>query len=627
MDEVAVDWIGSAIGGAVGAAAWAGSQLWNLGGSVVETVVDAFESLQPSPYEEWLNAPTTQSAAPTLEFRQPKNETNRQPSIAEIVTNAAFQETKTGVASPIGPEDPNEYKPLPPLPENPDPQKPLNKRFQDVPQRIPTTAPGSNVLVQIDPYGVWNPDSSPEVQLYAKFRGIGTPNFTGAWNQAVMSAVPRENLDGDTLWEAKVQIKLNGVTQQEWTWQAGQTPPNNGEFGLWSRNTAYGQTWDMFWTGLALGLHSVKRFSLAQADAPPVASNPPVETIGPLDPLPIQSSNFTPIDLNAPGQRDLSTDFGFNPLPLIPVKPDIAVPTPVNNPTVQPEIGRDGLPLKQINQIPTLPSDVHVVDGKPYNSGGIRRDIAGVAKEVGRIEGKAASVLDRVGNLPDQGFDWATLLLALQALADLFEQPLGEVSYTLTGVCEDKDENGNQPSTTITLPPEKWADRLISMGDVMPELLQAHKNFKQPTCDTSQSIPEGDFRTISFRSDETSPYGKSRLRKRLRYRSVSGNDLGAVVDHWKDFAFEGGPYRVRWIGGSWGPVEVWAASEAEGKRVIQHAAAEAGFDPFESGRWSTRVSSSARRGVQCTVRVDTTGGYYWITARDGSDQRPIVALT
>ena len=149
--------------------------------------------------------------------------------------------------------------------------------------------------------------------------------------------------------------------------------------------------------------------------------------------------------------------------------------------------------------------------------------------------------------------------------------------------------------------------------------------IKACACDDQPPTFDGEFRTISFRSDETSPYGKSRLRKRFRYRSVSGNDLGTIVDHWKDFSFEGGPYRVRWISSTWRSPEIWAASEAEGKRVIQHAATEAGFSPLETGRWSTRLSGSGRQGVPGTMRIDTTKGFYWITARDGSDTRPIVA--
>ena len=218
----------------------------------------------------------------------------------------------------------------------------------------------------------------------------------------------------------------------------------------------------------------------------------------------------------------------------------------------------------------------------------------------------------------------------LQQLQNLFATEYPGLIYRMVSVCE-KNEAGEPISQAVEVPipalPAPAAQ--LARLDALVELLQAGKDFKQPTCDSGDTppIPEDDFRTISFRSDETSPYGKSRLRKRFRYRSVSGNDLGAVVDHWKDFSFEGGPYRVRWIGGTWRSPEIWAASEAEGQRVIHHAAAEAGFSPLEGGRWSTRLSGSGRQGVPGTMRVDTKGGYYWITARDGSDQRPIVALT
>jgi len=217
----------------------------------------------------------------------------------------------------------------------------------------------------------------------------------------------------------------------------------------------------------------------------------------------------------------------------------------------------------------------------------------------------------------------------LNQIFDLIGQSLtptiGESSFTLVAPC-NKDESGNPETRTWQFPTQTEPQRLLTHQVALMQILQQHLDWKTPICDET-TIPEGDFRTISFRSDETSPYGKSRLRKRFRYRAVSGNDLGAIVDHWKDFAWEGGPYRVRWIGGPWRSPEIWAASEAEGQRVIQHAAEEAGFSPLEGGRWSTRLSSSGRQGVPGTMRVDTTKGFYWITARDGSDERPIVAKT
>jgi hypothetical protein len=157
-------------------------------------------------------------------------------------------------------------------------------------------------------------------------------------------------------------------------------------------------------------------------------------------------------------------------------------------------------------------------------------------------------------------------------------------------------------------------------------VMSALDDLKDCAC-PEKPVQEGDYRTISFRSDETSPYGKSRLRKRFKYRSQSGLDLGAVVDHWADFEFAAGPVAVGHVGSALGSPQVWAASIDEGKRVIRHAGGEAGIDPDQTGEWRVGGSDNARYGVSGQMKVDTTGGYYWITARDGSDARPIVSRT
>lgn len=241
------------------------------------------------------------------------------------------------------------------------------------------------------------------------------------------------------------------------------------------------------------------------------------------------------------------------------------------------------------------------------------------------------------GPLPDpiDGVPWwaapllagstsAALSLIGNALNDLLGPKLPAGSYTLTAPC-DVDEEGNPQTRTWQYPDQKVDERLLAHQITILEALQQHLDWKTPICQHDPFTAEGVFRTISFRSDQTSPYGKSRLRKRFRYRCLSGNDENALVDHWKDFSFEGGPHRVRWTGPTWRSPEVWAATPAEGKRVVQHAADEAGVGPLEAGGWSTRLSGSGRQGVPGTMRVDTTGGYYWITARDGSDARPKVA--
>ena len=216
--------------------------------------------------------------------------------------------------------------------------------------------------------------------------------------------------------------------------------------------------------------------------------------------------------------------------------------------------------------------------------------------------------------------------LTEELLEQLLNKTYPEMVYRMVSVCE-KDESGEPISEAVEvpIPALRAPDAQLARLDAIAELLQASKNFKQPVCGNENPEPEGAFRTISFRSESTSPYGNSRLRKRFRYRSLSSIGLGELVDYWRDFSWQSGPVRVRHIGASWGAPEVWAASESEGQRVIRHAAGEAGINPDQVGRWSTRRSNSSRLGVSDKMNVDTTGGYFWITARDGSNERPVVA--
>ena len=204
--------------------------------------------------------------------------------------------------------------------------------------------------------------------------------------------------------------------------------------------------------------------------------------------------------------------------------------------------------------------------------------------------------------------------------------PSGQIVFR--AAC-DKDAEGNLEQMTYPLTGASTRNEALTsiyqLNTTIAGMIQQHLLWKTPTCPEEEPELEGDARTISFRSDETSPYGKSRLRKRLRYRSGSGIGLGGVVDHWKDFSFSAGPVRVIHTGHTWGTPSVWAANADEGKRVLRHAAAEAGFDPDQVGRWKVGGSDNPRLGVPGTMRVDTTKGFYWITERDGSDGRAIVA--
>ena len=235
-----------------------------------------------------------------------------------------------------------------------------------------------------------------------------------------------------------------------------------------------------------------------------------------------------------------------------------------------------------------------------------------------------------LNNLPEEEFPWADLLLLLAALLDLLnaEPPQYEAdTYILKGFCEELNDDGEQPEFSTPILGGTFDVAVLSRLDAMQHLLQAHLGYKTPICTEPKPELKGDWRTISFISDETSPFGKSRLRKRLRYRSESGVELSGLVDHWANFVWEAGPVCVIHKGSSVGTPQVWASSIDEGKRVLRHAFGESGVDPDQVGEWRVSGSDNPRFGVSGTMRVNTDGGYYWITERLGSNNRPQVSTS
>jgi len=207
------------------------------------------------------------------------------------------------------------------------------------------------------------------------------------------------------------------------------------------------------------------------------------------------------------------------------------------------------------------------------------------------------------------------------------EPELGGTTYELKGICEyNEDCKPIERKTTVNIPAGKASQGLASRLDALETLLQAHKNYGQPGCNCKPCL-DGEWRTINFISDEKSANGNRRLTKRLRYRSRSGTDLGGLIDHWKDFTWLSGDVVVQHKGGWWGTPQVWARSEGDGKFVLRHAAAEAGIDLDSVGEWVVTSHGGTRCGQLGTMRVNQTGGYYWITARNGENNRPEVGTT
>jgi hypothetical protein len=117
----------------------------------------------------------------------------------------------------------------------------------------------------------------------------------------------------------------------------------------------------------------------------------------------------------------------------------------------------------------------------------------GIAEELGRIEDKLLKLMKP----SNPALDLFELVKMLDDILDLLSLPYGPGQYQLAPVC-DRDAEGN------LLPPvvASWEGGIGNTGeitariDALAELLQAHKNFKQPIC--RPGAPIGDEVSVSF---------------------------------------------------------------------------------------------------------------------------------
>lgn len=110
--------------------------------------------------------------------------------------------------------------------------------------------------------------------------------------------------------------------------------------------------------------------------------------------------------------------------------------------------------------------------------------------------------------------------------------------------------------------------------------------------------------------------------RRLSYRCPGGTSLESASAHWRGFSYSHGNTQVIYRG-PWGQMQVWAAGESEGRRVIAHACSHANIDindPF--GRWSVNEVSGGRFGGGGTCRVAEQDGRALVTVRNGPDGLP-----
>jgi hypothetical protein len=272
--------------------------------------------------------------------------------------------------------------------------------------------------------------------------------------------------------------------------------------------------------------------------------------------------------------------------------------------------------------VPTTPADVHFPGGVAIPSGGVRASLAGIAAEVGRIENKVGKLFEPPGG---GGFDWAE---KLRELWDIINSRYEAGYYDLWAPC-DKGPTGEFLHEKF-----EWDAGFSEFGslrvrlDAIAQMLQRQKDWKQPICEPEIPANNGRAINVQFRSTVASPNGEKPLRKVFGYRDPSGKELIEHRDHWVGFEFESGPWQVKSKGAVWGQVQVWATSEAEGRRVIEHAAAIAGVNlQGHEHRWIAREVMDPRYGarLRMSVRRDTQGAI-WVTERTGPNGLPVVAV-
>lgn len=110
--------------------------------------------------------------------------------------------------------------------------------------------------------------------------------------------------------------------------------------------------------------------------------------------------------------------------------------------------------------------------------------------------------------------------------------------------------------------------------------------------------------------------------KRLSYRATYQPSQANQAAHWAGFEFVGGPWQVIYKG-PWGQIQVWAESEAEGRRVIEHACAGGAINPqHPQGEWFVVRVASPRYAKPTRYRTMVRFGSPVVTCRQGPNGSP-----
>lgn len=206
-------------------------------------------------------------------------------------------------------------------------------------------------------------------------------------------------------------------------------------------------------------------------------------------------------------------------------------------------------------------------------------------------------------------------------LKELTEPTLPAGSKEIYAACEFK-QDGTPETFAINFPEENFNSRVLTALDAIVDFQQQFFLWKTPICSPTPTPLTGEPVTINWISEQPLMSTGNYLKKIFTYFDQSGRSLAQHVDHWRDFSWDAGPVVVSCARTPLGKPQVWAASEAEGKRVINHAAAIAGVDTTNA-EWLVGTPKSTRYGNSGRMRVHvSTDGLLGITKRDGPSGLP-----
>jgi hypothetical protein len=187
------------------------------------------------------------------------------------------------------------------------------------------------------------------------------------------------------------------------------------------------------------------------------------------------------------------------PPAVAPRTPAYPQPTPTQQPT---PTGQETAPSGELVPLPLpLPTPTsptaHVINGTQVPANGPAPTLTGIAQELGRLERKSAQMLDpsRAPTGPKRdrlGLAEDLLGLVVQAIIEQFNAG----SYEISSPCELTEAGERVPVVVPYAAGFNSIHTLHNKVDALAEVLQAHKDLKQPICKQTPAI--GEPVTVNF---------------------------------------------------------------------------------------------------------------------------------